>query len=127
MWTGVGCRGLASCMTTVTLREIRHFMDRSMRAGIGQGREYDHAACNKALYNILICETYCMFGLIVRNFERCSGVMVRNFDSYAYACGLESDLGHCAYGTFGRPPALSFFVLSRQWLKMHALGVDVET
>ena len=24
------------------------------------------------------------------------------FDSHAYACGLESGLGHCAYGTFGK-------------------------
>ena len=32
------------------------------------------------------------------------GLMVRNFDSYAYACGFESGLGHGAYGTLGKSP-----------------------
>ena len=34
------------------------------------------------------------------------GLMVRNLDSYAYACGFESRLrlGHGAYGTFGKFP-----------------------
>ena len=30
------------------------------------------------------------------------GLAVCDFDSYAYACGFESGLGHRAYGTFGR-------------------------
>ena len=30
--------------------------------------------------------------------------MVLNFDSYAYACGFESALGHGAYGTLGKSP-----------------------
>ena len=30
--------------------------------------------------------------------------MVRNFHSYAYACGFESGLGHGAYGTLGKSP-----------------------
>ena len=33
-----------------------------------------------------------------------SGLMVCNFDSYAYACGFESRLGHGAYGTLGKSP-----------------------
>ena len=32
------------------------------------------------------------------------GLMVHNFDSYAYACGFESGLGHGAYGTLGKSP-----------------------
>ena len=38
--------------------------------------------------------------------------MVRNIDSYAYACGYESGLEHYAYGTFAKS-YLSSFVLSR--------------
>ena len=30
-------------------RAIRHFMDRSGRAGIGQWHEYDHVACNSCV------------------------------------------------------------------------------
>ena len=30
--------------------------------------------------------------------------MVRNFDSYAYACGFQSGVGHGAYGTLGKSP-----------------------
>ena len=54
--------------------------------------------------------------------------MVRNFDSYAYACGFESGLRHSAYGTFGQsrhPSTLSFSVLSRQCLKMRVLDAKV--
>ena len=32
------------------------------------------------------------------------GLVVCNFDSYVYACGFESGLGNCAYGTLGKPP-----------------------
>ena len=32
------------------------------------------------------------------------GHMLRSFDSYAYTCGFESGLGHCAYGTLGKSP-----------------------
>ena len=32
------------------------------------------------------------------------GLMVRNFASYAYACGFESGLGHGAYRTLGKSP-----------------------
>ena len=53
--------------------------------------------------------------------------MVRNFDSYAYACGFESGLGHGAYGTLGKSPHPVVLVLSRQCLEMRVLGVDVET
>ena len=43
------------------------------------------------------------------------------------ACGFESGLGHCAYGTLVSLFTLSFFVLSRQCLNMRVLGIDVET
>ena len=55
------------------------------------------------------------------------GLMVRNFDSYAYACGFESGLGTVRTGPLASLLTLSFFVLSRQCLKMRVLGVDVET
>ena len=29
-------------------------------------------------------------------------LMLHDSDSYAHACGFESGLGHCAYGTFGK-------------------------
>ena len=29
-------------------------------------------------------------------------LMVDDIDSYAYACGLESSLWHCTYGSFGK-------------------------
>ena len=57
----------------------------------------------------------------------CSDVMVRIFDLYAYACGFESGLGHCAYGPLANLLTLSFSPLAYKCLKMRVLNVDVET
>ena len=54
--------------------------------------------------------------------------MVRNFDSYAYACaGSSPACGTVHTGPLASLLTMSFFVLSRQCLKMRVLGVDVET
>ena len=42
--------GTQQSSSKVKCRGIRHFMDRSRQAGIGQWHEYDHVACNNTQY-----------------------------------------------------------------------------
>ena len=110
----LSCRGmsltLCMCLRRFNFQASRagYTLDRVGSEAQAEGSKFEGRNCSGHLWCLF---TFCLSLLALLRYSHGSffkwargGLMVRNFDSYAYACGFESGLGHGAYGTLGKSP-----------------------